>query len=105
MLKDRARTAGLRWNALNLFPSLAGCLTFVNATARGSDDVIGIARIDVNREYVGIINDPGLNGFPSLAAVGRLIWKIPGSRVDDVRGSRIDGERLNMNEIRRILRR
>ena len=92
MLKDRARTAGLRWNALNLFPTFTGCFAFVDSTARGSDDVIWIARIDINRENVGIINDPSLNGFPGLATVGRFVWKIPGSRIDDVRGSRIDRE-------------
>ena len=67
--------------------------------------MIGIARIDINRKDIGIINDSSLDGFPGLSAVGGFVRKIPGACVDDVRSSRIDCERLNVNQIRSILRR
>ena len=66
MLQDRARPARLRRNALNLAPAFTGVLAFVDTAARGSNDVIWIARIDIDREDVGVVDHSVLDRLPGL---------------------------------------
>ena len=69
MLQDGARAARLRRDALDLTPALTAGFTLVDAAAGRSNNVIGIARIDVDRKDVGIVNDSVLDRPPGLSAV------------------------------------
>src|SRR5215510_4879491 len=64
MLQDGARAARLRRNTLDLAPALTRGLAFVDAAARRSNYVIGIVRIDINREDVGVVDDAVLDRLP-----------------------------------------
>src|SRR6266536_6277017 len=96
MLHNRTGPSRLRRNALNLTPGVTSILGFVYAAASGCNHMVRIARINVDGEDVGIINDPVLDRFPRLAAVGGLVRQVPGPRVNDIRGTRIDRQRLDM---------
>ena len=60
MLHDGACASRLGWNTLHLLPALTSSLAFIDsATCRGND-VVGIARIDIDGKDVGIIDDASL---------------------------------------------
>src|SRR5687767_5584919 len=96
MLKYRARASRLRWNALHLAPVLAAVLTLVNTAACGRKDVVGIAWINVDRKYVGVVDHSFADDLPGLPAVERLERQPEGAGVNRVAGARIDRERLNV---------
>src|ERR1051325_2529702 len=65
--------------------------------------MIRIARVDIDRKDVGIVDDAVLDVSPGLTAVGRFIRQIPGARVDGVDSSRIDGQRLDVDQAGRVV--
>src|SRR5262249_29850990 len=75
-----------------------GSLRFVNTTTRRGDDVIGIARIYIDREDVGVVDDSVLDRLPGLTTISRLVRQIESTGVDRVGRARIDGQRLNVKQ-------
>src|SRR6185369_14574965 len=69
VLKDGSRSSRLRRNALHLAPALTRGLTLVDTAARRSDDVVRIARIDVDRKDVGIVDHSVSDRLPRLTTV------------------------------------
>src|SRR4030095_8135190 len=69
MLQDGARATRLRRDSLHLAPVHAGILALIDTTASGSDDVVGIAWINIDCEDVGIVDDSFLDRSPGLSAV------------------------------------
>ena len=97
MLKDRAGAPRLRGNTLHLVPALAGIPSVIDATASRGDHMIGITRIDIDGEDVGIVDDTVLNYSPGAATVRGFIGKVPGPCVDRIRVAGIDCQRLDMD--------
>ena len=85
MLEYRARPARLRWNSLHLPPTLTGSLGFVDTATCRSDDVIGIAWIDVDSEDVRIVNDSVAYRTPRLATVRGLVRKMESTGLNNIR--------------------
>ncbi len=69
MLKYRARPARLRRNALHFAPAITAVLALIDTTARRSNDVVWITRIDVDGEDIGIVDHSVLDHVPGLTAV------------------------------------
>jgi hypothetical protein len=69
MLQDRARAARLRRNPLDLAPAITRVFTFVDTAARRGNNVVWIARIDVDRKDVRVVDDTVLDRLPALSPV------------------------------------
>src|SRR2546427_13218608 len=100
MLEDGARSSRLRRNALHLSPVVAGSASLVDAATSGSDDVVVIARVNVDGKDIRVVNDSVLNGLQRLSAIRRLVGKVPGAGINDIGAARVDGERFDMNQSR-----
>src|SRR5947209_7763659 len=97
MLKDRARAARLRRDALNLAPVRASVLRLVDSAASRGDDVVRISWVKVDSEDVRVVNDSVLDVRPCLTAVRSLIRKIPSASVDCVRVARVNRKRFDVD--------
>src|SRR5918992_714478 len=96
MLQNGARTARLRRYSLYLFPKLAAILAFVDAAAGRGKDVIRIARIDVDRKDVGVVNHSLADDLPGLPTINRLERQPERACVNCVVGARVDRERFDV---------
>src|SRR5690348_11269902 len=98
MLQDRARASRLRRNTLHLAPAITSVLTLVDTTASRGNDVVRVARIDVDGEDVGVVDDAVLDGRPRLSTVHRFIRQIECAGVNRVGCAWIYRERLDVNQ-------
>ncbi len=84
MLQDGARPSRLRWNSLHFAPTVAAVSGFIDSAAGGHDYVIRIARIDIDRENIGVVDDAILDASPGLSAIRRLVRQVTCSGIDRV---------------------
>src|ERR1700693_1850926 len=82
-------------------PALRGVGCFINPAASRRYYVVGVPRVDVDGEDVRIVDDALVDDSPVLSTVCALIRKMPSAGVNHVRASRIDGQRLYVNQVRR----
>src|SRR6185295_4237120 len=92
VLDNGARPSRLRRNTLDFSPAVTRIAGFINSTTGRGDDVVRIARVDINGEDIRVVNDSILNGLPTLPAISRFVRQIPGARVDGVGSPGVDGE-------------
>src|SRR5258705_2524342 len=69
VLHDCSSPARLGRNSLNFAPTLTSRLAFVDPATSGSNDVVGIARINIDGKDVRVINYAILDGPPGLSSV------------------------------------
>ena len=92
MLQDGARSSRLRRNSLHLSPVVARIASLVDAAASRGDDVVVIARVNVDGKDIRVVNDPVPNGLPGLSAIRCLVGKVPRAGINDIGAARVDGQ-------------
>src|SRR6266536_3335641 len=97
MLKNGPGPSRLRGNPLHFAPIVAATFRFVYTTTSRSDNVVGISRVDINSEDVGVIYDAVSDGLPGLPTISRFVRQIPGAGIHDIGRSRINCQRLDVN--------
>src|SRR6266508_416290 len=82
-------------------PVLSSVRCLINPAASRRDYVVGVPRVYVDGEDIRIVDDTLVDDSPVLTTVCTLVGKMPGAGVNHVRAAGIDGQRLDVNQIRR----